>query len=291
MKPMLAAKTDGNDLNFPVLASPKYDGVRCLIIDGMAVSRSLKPIPNKFVQMLLNRPEFEGLDGELIIGDPTSPDCFNVTSSGVMTRELCPNFKFYIFDKFNEDKPFYLRSEMVGRIAAKSKSNCLIHVKQFDVRANGNLHMLEAEFVNLGFEGIMIRDPNGVYKFGRSTVKEGGLLKMKRFSDAEAMVIGSTQLMTNTNEATIDKLGHTVRSSHKAGKIGAGVLGSLVVKDQQTGVEFELGTGFTATDRARLWCMRQALVGKLVKYRYQPAGVKDKPRFPTFVGFRDERDI
>ena len=40
-----------------------------------------------------------------------------------------------------------------------------------------------------GYEGLMLRDPNGVYKFGRSTVKENILLKVKDFMDDEAEII------------------------------------------------------------------------------------------------------
>lgn len=291
MKPMLAAKADVAKIKFPVLVSPKYDGIRCLIVDGVAMSRSLKPIPNKFVQMILGRPEFNGLDGELIIGDPTAQDCFNVTSSGVMARELCPNFKYYVFGRFDVEGPFSDRVFVSRLVAKNSKANCLIPVDHEFAKDHYELDAYEAKCVEAGYEGIMIRDPNGAYKFGRSTVKEGGLLKLKRFEDSEARVIGFTQLMTNTNAATIDKLGNTVRSSHKAGKVGAGTLGALTVKDIGTGVEFDVGTGFSEADRKVLWHMRQALIGKIVKYRYQPVGSKDKPRFPTFIGFRDARDM
>jgi DNA ligase-1 len=56
-------------------------------------------------------------------------------------------------------------------------------------------------------------------------------------------------------------------------------------------VEFDLGTGFTSGQRRDLWVGRGKLKGKLVKYKFQPTGVKDKPRFPVFIGFRDARDL
>lgn len=62
-KPMLAAKTPGPDYRFkyPVLVSPKLDGVRAIVKDGVLLSRSLKRIPNLHCQKLFARPEFEGL--------------------------------------------------------------------------------------------------------------------------------------------------------------------------------------------------------------------------------------
>ena len=93
-RPMLAATVDPNDLDalrFPLLASPKLDGVRALVSDdGQLVSRNLKPIPNANVQKAFGRPEFAGLDGELVCGDPTAPDAFRKTTSAAMSRDGAP---------------------------------------------------------------------------------------------------------------------------------------------------------------------------------------------------------
>ena len=135
----------------------------------------------------------------------------------------------------------------------------------------------------------MIRDPNGKYKHGRSTTKEGGLLKIKRFEDDEAVVIGVEELMTNLNEQELDNLGHKVRSSKKEGLVPAGKLGALIVKHKTFG-EFKIGSGFTEDARVKLWRERDELKGRLAKFKYQPSGVKDKPRFPVFLGFRNKID-
>jgi DNA ligase-1 len=151
----------------------------------------------------------------------------------------------------------------------------------------------------------MIRSTAGPYKFGRSTEKEGWLLKLKRFEDSEAVVLGCYELMHNANEATKDELGHTKRSSHKANKQGRGTLGGLHVRDLKTGVEFDIGTGFDDALRAELWSLHQlnvalqvpakfsagAVVGRVAKYKFFPTGSKDKPRFPVFLGFRDSIDM
>ena len=70
-KPMLAETCEDADraaLPFPLYATPKIDGLRCLVIDGVATSRSLKPIPNRFVQSVLGTHLLDGLDGELVVG-------------------------------------------------------------------------------------------------------------------------------------------------------------------------------------------------------------------------------
>src|SRR5690606_1152285 len=121
------------------------------------------------------------------------------------------------------------------------------------------------------------RSIEGPYKQGRSTFKEGHLLKIKRFEDGEAEVVGVEEQMHNTNEATLDERGYTKRSTHKDGKVGAGVLGSLLVRDTKTGEEFGIGTGFTMEQRNNLWEGRQYLIGKIVHYRHFPVGRKDAP--------------
>jgi DNA ligase-1 len=149
------------------------------------------------------------------------------------------------------------------------------------------LDAYEAECLQQAYEGVMVRTPGGRYKAGRSTVKEALLLKVKRFVDAEAVVVGVEELQHNDNEAVRDALGHSKRSSHQAGKTGAGVLGAMVVRDRH-GIVFKIGTGFTAAMRAELW--RQDLTGRLAKYKYQSVGTKVAPRHPVFIGFRDPAD-
>ena len=82
MKPMLACDYDPAKLKYPCIASPKLDGVRGLVSGGSVLSRSLKQIPNKFVQeMLGGYPPLDGFDGELIVGSPTDKNCYMRRSS------------------------------------------------------------------------------------------------------------------------------------------------------------------------------------------------------------------
>ena len=115
------------------------------------------------------------------------------------------------------------------------------------------------------------------------------LLKLKRFTDSEAVILDVVEEMANMNEATVDERGYTKRSSHQDNKVGKGRMGALLVRDLTTGVEFQIGTGFDAADRAEFW--EQDMRGKIVKYKSFSIGVKDKPRFPSFLGLRSEIDL
>jgi DNA ligase-1 len=284
LKPMLAASADFSQLRLPKLASPKLDGIRCLVRDGVALSRKLLPIPNKFVQSVIGRKAYNGLDGELIVGSATAEDVLRVTTSGVMSIEGEPDFEFYVFDDYVMQRDFVTRlHSAVGRARTLPRA---IPVSHQWVHDGLQLDEYEAAQIQLGYEGVMLRDPNAGYKFGRSTAKEQGLLKVKRFEDSEAIVTGAVEEMLNTNAAERDELGRTKRSKAKAGMVGKGTMGALNVRDIHTGVEFQIGSGFTAADRARTdW------VGKIVKYKHFPIGVKDKPRLPVFLAVRDPLDM
>lgn len=118
---------------------------------------------------------------------------------------------------------------------------------------------------------------------------EGYLLKLKRFEDSEAVVVGFEEKLTNTNTQERDELGHAKRSKVKVGMVPAGTLGALRVR-RPDGVEFSIGSGFDDAFRTKAWEERETLVGRLVKYRHQPHGALEAPRFPVFLGFRHEDD-
>jgi DNA ligase-1 len=284
-KPLLAATLeDPTKLRYPLLASPKLDGIRAIVRGGILSSRTLKPIPNKYTRELFSRPEFEGLDGELIVGDPTHPEVFNRSTSGVMNQKFEPDVRFWVFDHVG-DAAFQHRLKIAKEKAAYG------HMTQFveHVELSGPEQLIayEAKAVELGFEGIMLRSPLGRYKFGRSTEKEQILLKVKRFEDDEAVILDVIEQMTNTNEAKKDALGHTDRSTAKAGLKPAGIMGALRVRNT-TCQEFEIGTGFTLEQRKWFWENRAQVIGRIIKYRYQKSGMKDLPRFPSYIGFRED---
>jgi DNA ligase-1 len=288
---MLAGKVeDINDLVYPLFASPKLDGVRAMIIDGVVMSRSMKPIPNQWLQRCLGLQGLNGLDGELCMGKANSPTVFRDTTSAVMSIMGEPlELWYHVFDTIDPVLPFHRRLDKARSLA--SCHHMISWLEHVPVHSPTELAALEQQYLALGYEGIMLRSPNGPYKQGRSTTNEGSLLKLKRFSDSEATVTAAIELMHNDNEAKPDERGFMKRSSHQENKRPAGKLGALSVKDLVSGVEFEVGTGFTDGDRHALWSQRDTLPGRIVKYRYFPTGSKDKPRFPTFLGFRAPEDL
>lgn len=296
---MLSATVeDWSKIPFPVFVSPKLDGIRAMVIDGVLVSRNLKPIPNAHCQALFGHDYFNGLDGELIVGKATGNDVWNRSQSGVMKKTGKPDVKFHVFDCFYPtviNETYQRRQIEMSQILRSSPPAPIEIVPQYKATCESALRTGEDALVREGYEGAMLRKMRGPtpYKFGRSTLREGYLMKLVRRHTIEGRVVGMTEQLHNGNEATKDALGRTKRSSAKAGKTGKGTLGTLVLRpvDQRAlSVDFEVGTGMTDAERARMWRLGKKLNGALVTVEYRELTPDGVPRFASFKGIRHAID-
>jgi DNA ligase-1 len=287
------APADLSKIQYPCLASTKLDGIRCLIDQtGTPVSRTLKPIRNRHIVERLKDTDviLGGLDGELIVGDPAASDCMRKTNSGVMSFDGEPDFTYYVFDIWSRPGMGY--SHVQNILSTPSHPNIRV-LKQYVIPNPSALEALERDVLDDGYEGLVIRPMDGLYKFGRSTAREGLLLKLKRYSQSEARIIGFEPLLRNLNSAETNALGYTQRSASIDGKVALDTLGAFVVEGTYNGelVIFRVGTGFTAAERDIYWQARYALVGDTITYKFFPSGSKDRPRHPVFISFRTPEDM
>lgn len=290
-KPLLAYTVkDADKLDYPQVASPKLDGIRCVMQDDMPVSRTLKPIPNRYIQdELYCYPDF---DGELLVGDPLDPAAFNKSTSGITSHDGKPDFTFWVFDYIHGltlHEPFEARLKMIDEVLGDGtkwpRAKLVPHTR---VDSPKELMDLEEHYVQLGYEGLMTRVPWGSYKMGRSTANQQLLGKVKRFDDTEGTIVGFTELLHNENDPEINALGYQERSHAQAGQVPGNTLGSLEVSHPDWEETFGIGTGFSADERLTLWQNRDTLKGQSVKFKHQPSGAKDKPRFPVYLGLRKD---
>jgi DNA ligase 1 len=300
-KPMLAeVAEDLEAIRFPVLASTKLDGVRCVITPDGPRARSLKTFKNRQLMNWLSHPSLVGLDGELVLGDATAPGVIQRTTGATNSFEGdIWDMQFHVFDhiNFTDTIGFASRFENARRAIERYSTEMggagmlKLHPHVL-IRDLSELMDFEAKSVDAGYEGIMIRDPAGYYKFGRSTEKEGLLLKIKRFADDEGTVIAYEEMYHNNNPAEKNELGRTKRSTRQEGMTPAGVLGAVILSSPKwPGVEIRVGGGFTADQRAQLWAERETLAGRICTFKHQPSGAKDAPRFPVFKNWRAESDM
>jgi DNA ligase-1 len=290
-RPMLAGKYDPAKQRFPALGSPKLDGVRALIKNRTVLSRSLTPFPNKRLQLQFGREELEGYDGELIVGNPWDKNVCDATRSETAQIDGPCTADFYVFDRHDMPQHNYLYRQ--AYIYPYARTHLL---EQTYLHSLAEVDAYEQQQLDIGYEGIILRKPDGMYKYGRSTVNEGLLLKVKRFEDSEAQIIGMEELMHNANEAQLSNIGLIKRQTLQENQHGMGTMGALLLRDVHTGVEFKIGTGFTAEQRAWFWrkCNPTTIAlgyPIIVKYKFFPVGVKDKPRHPVYLGLRDRSDM
>ena len=270
--------------------SEKLDGIRCIVFGGVAYSRSLKPIPNLSIQAYVNywAHILEGMDGELIVGDKNAPDVFNQSTSGVMRIEGEPDFTFWVFDRYHPFDTWWNRYNALLDSKLPDRCRILIH---HSAPYQSAIDAFEKECLDAGAEGIMLRDANGKYKHGRSGTKTPEIQKVKRFVDSEFIIVGWEPKYHNTNEAKINELGRTERSTAKDGMVALDTMGSLILCTSK-GDTFSCGSGMTDAIRADLWERRETLMGQLAKVKYFDIGTGyNVPRFPVLVGIRHKDDL
>ncbi len=291
LRPLLATEVKNlKDLKLPMLASVKLDGIYALIVDGVIYSRSFKPIKNKYVQKLFGNRDLNGLVGELVCGDVYAEDVFRQTTTATMAEDGVNDVKLYVFDDWSVgDKPYQERYQHYQRRIKALNHGSIVALEHNMLHTTDEvITALDKEQKRNG-EGIILRLPSAKWKNGRSTPKSQESVKLKFFEQDEFVVIGFTERMHNANQAKINELGLQGRSSHKANLIPMNTLGSLILKYGDD--SFQMGTGFTDEQRQEIWDNRDNYLGKLASVRYMSVGLKERPRIPSFIGWRDKDDM
>lgn len=280
-------------LQFPVLASYKYDGIRCLTMPEGPVSRTFKSIPSLQIRHHLLLHCADGLDGELVVLKDGVVQDFNTTQSWVMSRDS--NFidgwswVFYTFDSFRRpDYPFQIRCLDTRKMCAEANDSHIIQLHQWKCKDAPALHMLWQQAQELKYEGLIVRSPRAAYKCGRATEREGSIYKVVDFQREEATIIGFEAFQENCNVATQDAFGRTKRSKHAAGMRKLPLLGAFIVRNHWG--TFKV-SGFTMKQRQDYWLQQSVLLSQELVYKFKAHGSKDAPRSPIFVGFRDALDL
>lgn len=307
------------------LVSPKYDGWRCVIHPTLGpVSNTLKPIANEYTRNWLTACVSPYLDGELVVNPITHPNQMQMAQSAFSSQGGTPDFRYMVFDNFEAGQMcgFGIRSEDAKTVVTHRRNEYLegnhnhpwrVEIApQHRVETVDFLLELEEKYLAEGYEGVMVRSLDGKYKFGRSTLKQRGMIKMKRYIDAEAIVQGWAPLLLNQNDPKVDALGLQKRGYSKEGKVAddsrVGTLHCEVLTGRFKGTKFSIGSGFDDSARA---AMREAIrtvekggligglyehhsqypIGKIMTFKYQDHGSKDTVRQPIFKSWRSPEDI
>jgi len=186
MKAETCEDKDLSKLRFPCALSLKLDGIRCVINGNKPLSNTLKPIRNAHINNCLsNISGLNGFDGELLLTNLENHNVpgvhpFNDVSSAVMNGSGTPMFTLWVFDSWADPNQFKERYEKLHYNFQGNNYNTYIKLLPQTICNNlKELAAFEEKALEDGYEGIMIRELTGKYKFGRSTLKGQELLKRK----------------------------------------------------------------------------------------------------------------
>lgn len=296
IKPTAKAPFDFEDLRYPMIGSQKLDGIRCWTPNGKALSAANKPIKNEYIRACIEAyvasitPRYSGdfLDGELIAGANIQE-----TTSAVMSVAGQPAFEYVVFDIAFHNAPYHERLKALDSTVYTRQppawlrvlESCYLFTPEDSEREYNSI-------LTYGGEGICLRDPKGLWKSGRSTLREQGLVAFKGVADSEAEVLEVLYLEHNTNAPQRNERGLLQRSTAADGQVvDTKLVGALVCRDIQgkfTG-SFKIGTGFSHAERSA-WALSPP-IGLIARYSYQSLGSVDAPRQPRFRGFRPPEDM
>lgn len=260
------------DFQYPVVVQPKYDGVRCLLIDKVAFSRNMKPLPNlKLQAWAKSLPEWTKrhvLDGEIYAHGMT----FNEIQSVVMDRdnEIDGRFRYHVWDTMGRgqwerrrcDSPYTSRLNDLNTVLKKFNQHFTERAPTHYVGNPFTFTRIYSQLLSDGYEGAMVKAPQGKYKWGRCTVNEGALLKHKPCFDYDAKI---------------------VRVVEGEGK-RVGMAGTIVALHAGNEVGFGPGKGITDEIMRKLWKMRKQLVGLVGEFQHSGITTDGSLRFPKYIG-------
>jgi DNA ligase-1 len=293
-KPMLCPNEtiDIKTLKYPLLVSYKLDGIRCIFRNGEMTSRALKQFPN--VQL---RKRFEGLnkvcnlknivlDGELLSKSLTFNELSGLTRQ--LDKELPDDLYFYCFDIVHKEQfyiPFQVRIVNLHELEAPYVKI----VKQKLLQTVEEVNDYYQEALDWGCDGLILRDPNGKYKFGRGTIKEGLIYKMKPFQTFDAKIISVIQAteVREGAEKKINELGRSVTSKKKDDRILIEKASAFTVLYEEK--ELKVTIAMTDEEKEEVWKNKEQYIGRMIEYKGMLVGAKDLPRHPIFLRFRDDK--
>lgn len=283
--------------------SKKLDGIRTLPQKGGLLSRSLKPIRNtilnerfsKIVELATNNNCI--FDGEIYGHNYT----FDQIKSYVMreTHESVPeDIKFYCFDCYFIDEPelpFFSRLNKLHLLLESNQIDSLILVEHKPLYEINLIQTYYESVLDEGYEGVMIKDRNSKYKFGRSTIKEGVFFKYKPFETTDAIVFDVFERTSARvgSEKKINELGYSVTSKKKDDRVGNGMIGGfwVTVPDHPEYGEFKVTVKEGNEELwKQMWDEKDNYIGKYIEFKFMGIGMNKAPRLPKYIRLRDDKE-
>jgi ATP-dependent DNA ligase len=261
-----------HNINYPAIVQRKFDGVRCLArlnSDGTVtlLSRKGKEYPHlnhiKADVAANNSNTNLVLDGELYSDTLTFQELVGLVKRvtlkpGNDEQMLEVSLRVYDCVELNNEADFTDRYLTITNLTEGAQYLSL--VENIGVSTESEIHAAQAQFVEEGYEGAMVRNLTGAYAIGK---RSANLQKVKTFLDGEYPIVGFTQ--------------------------GTGGETGCVIWECQTpdGQTFTSRPRGTQEDRKVLFQNGSDYIGQQLTVRYQELTDGGVPRFPVGIAIRD----
>lgn len=164
----------------------------------------------------------------------------------------------------------------------------------FVVTSLKEIDELYQEMLDRGWEGSILRRKGRPYKYNRSTMLEGGLVKLKPEETFEVVIEGVYPRRRNDNEPTRNALGYTVRSAHSGNKTDLECVGGFschMLGDPTKKVDVGV-LRMDYSTKEELWRVRDTLPGKILECcAHGYSGGYDAPRTAVGIRLRDPTEL
>jgi DNA ligase-1 len=259
--PMLAAEFSDKIDKYPCYAQPKLDGIRCIVFrynnEIIFQSRNntiFQSFPHLLLELngfFLKNPNII-LDGELYVHGLGFQKITSIVRK--KSHPELSKIQYHIYDLIDTSKKYEDRYELL--INYLNVDNYLKLVKTYEVKSRNEMDKLHTEFVKEGYEGIMLRNPHGLYK---QKNRSKDLIKYKHFKDADYVIVG-----------------------HHEGTGGIPVF-ECVNNDNK---KFSVNMKCTMEEKREMMENVTQYYGKKLIVKYQELSEDNIPRFPVGIGIR-----
>lgn len=283
----IEAKCEGNkieildEIRYPVWCESKLDGLRCVVIKSKgevklytrngneidtvpSVARAWEPVDaDDFVV----DSECMGTDwaesASVISSNKSLKDDANMRCHAFDTMSL-DEWKAHRCDRKHSDRLSQLRS-LLKKLPSGSP---IVAVKGKLCRNEAELLAFYEECLDAGFEGIMVKDSDGLYEFKRTNA----MRKLKPIATAEGVVVATYGSRVGTKREGLFAGFEVVFPNGVVTRVGSGFSDKLKADIQLEGQE--------------------TYIGRIVEVESQPPMTDDgKLRFPRLKRFRDRKDV
>lgn len=267
-KPMRAKnyKDHANKLRLPCYGSPKLNGFRLAMVEGVAYSKAgiqedLTGKPDQLVQFLnILASNNSNTDGEIYCHGMSLQD---IRSAWLTPQENSNKLRYFIYDIPAVDIPMHGRrrglKSLEGYLEVFRGKFPVEFVEQRILRTQEEVDAFYQECLDNGYEGAVYRNEDGVYEFDKQS---SDMIKRKPRLDAEAKILSVTK----------DRIGDGVLLC----KMPSGLTFECKMKKP----EVKGAQSYRGYDAAT------TLVGQWINYEYEELSDEGRPTKPVGIYVR-----